>query len=74
MKLEEILNLTVTELGARKRELKNEIFHLRLQQQSGQLENPSLIKQLRREIARVETVATQKTRAAAAEKAKAAAK
>jgi large subunit ribosomal protein L29 len=65
MKLEDIKNLTPAELGARRRELKNEIFHLRLQQQSGQLENPSLIKQLRREIARVETIATQKTRAAA---------
>ena len=74
MKLEDILNLTPAELGARKRELKNEIFHLRLQQQSGQLENPSLLKELRREIARVETIATQKARAAAAAKAKAAAK
>ena len=68
MKIEEIHNLTVAELGARKRELKQEIFHLRLQQQSGQLENPSLIRSLRREIARVETVATQKNRAAAAAK------
>jgi large subunit ribosomal protein L29 len=66
MKIDEIRNLTPAELSARKRELKNEIFHLRLQQQSGQLENPSLIKQLRREIARVETIATQKARAAAA--------
>lgn len=65
MKIEDIRNLTPAELGARKRELKNEIFHLRLQQQSGQLENPSLLKQLRREIARVETITTQKARAAA---------
>jgi large subunit ribosomal protein L29 len=64
MKIDEIRNLTPAELGARKRELKNEIFHLRLQQQSGQLENPSLIKQLRREIARVETIVTQKARTA----------
>ena len=65
MKIAEIKNLTPAELRARKHELKNEIFHLRLQQQSGQLENPSLLKQLRREIARVETIATQKARAAA---------
>ena len=66
MKIAEIKNLTPDELRARKRELKNEIFHLRLQQQSGQLENPSLLRLLRREIARVETVATQKARATAA--------
>ena len=70
MKIDEIRNLTPAELSARKRELKNEMFHLRLQQQSGQLENPSLLKQLRREIARVETIATQKSRAAAAPAAK----
>jgi large subunit ribosomal protein L29 len=66
MKIDEIRNLTPVEIGARKREIKNEIFHLRLQQQSGQLENPSLIKQLRREIARLETISTQKAHAAAA--------
>lgn len=65
MKIADIKNLTPAELRARKLELKNEIFHLRLQQQSGQLENPSLLKELRREIARVETIATQKARAAA---------
>ncbi len=65
MKTKEIRDLTKDELGARKRELKQEIFHLRLQQQSGQLENPSLLRTLRREIARVETIFTQKTRAAA---------
>jgi large subunit ribosomal protein L29 len=66
MKIADIKNLTPAELGARKRELKNEIFHLRLQQQSGQLENPNLLRELRREIARVETIATQKAHAAAA--------
>lgn len=65
MKIKEIRDLTPAELTARKRELKNEMFHLRLQQQSGQLENPSLIRVLRREIAQVETIFTQKSRAAA---------
>jgi large subunit ribosomal protein L29 len=68
MKIKEIRELTTDELSARKRELKNELFHLRLQQQSGQLEKPSLLRSLRREAARVETVLTQKTTAAAAEK------
>ena len=70
MKNKEIRNLTPVELGARKRELKQEIFHLRLQQQSGQLENPSLLRSLRREIARVETIHNEKTRAAATPAAK----
>ena len=42
--------------------LSEEIFHLRIQQQSGQLEKPSQLRTLRREIARIETVLTQKTR------------
>ena len=60
MKIKEIRDLNREELKTRKRELKEEIFHLRLQQQSGQLEKPSQIRVLRREIARVETVLTQK--------------
>jgi large subunit ribosomal protein L29 len=64
MKMKEIRELTPHELGARKRELKEEIFHLRIQQQSGQLEKPSQLRTLRREIARLETVLTAKTRGA----------
>jgi large subunit ribosomal protein L29 len=66
MKIKEIRELSKEELESRKRELKQEIFHLRIQQQSGQLEKPSLIRSLRREIARVETISTAKARAAAA--------
>ena len=61
MKIKEIRDLTANELSARKRELKMELFHLRVQQQSGQLENPSLLRSLRREVARVETILTQKS-------------
>ena len=60
MKIKEIRDLNREELKTRKRELKEEIFHLRLQQQSGQLEKPSQIRVLRREIARVETILTHK--------------
>ena len=66
MKIKDIRELSVTELGARKRELAEQIFHLRIQQQSGQLEKPSQLRTLRREIARLETVLTQKTKPAAA--------
>jgi large subunit ribosomal protein L29 len=71
MKIKDIRELSVNELGARKRELAEQIFHLRIQQQSGQLEKPSQLRTLRREIARLETVLTQKTTtkpAAAAQK------
>jgi large subunit ribosomal protein L29 len=63
MKIKEIKELTPAELIARKRELRQESFHLRLHQQSGQLEKPSQIRAIRREVARVETVLTQKTTA-----------
>ena len=63
MKLKEIKELSVEELRTRKRELRQESFHLRLQQQSGQLEKPSEIRIIRREVARIETVLTQKTKA-----------
>ena len=65
MKIKEIRDLTPSELTARKRELKMEMFHLRIQQQSGQLENPSQLRLLRREVARVETILTAKSAAPA---------
>lgn len=68
MKIKEIRELTPDELQARKRELREQIFHLRLQQASGQLEKPSELRVLRKEIARIETVLTQKTKTAAAAK------
>jgi len=65
MKLKEILELSLQELAARKHELREESFHLRIQQQSGQLEKPSQLRAIRREIARIETVLTQKKSQAA---------
>lgn len=66
MTLDEIRELTPTELSSRKKELRQEIFHLRLQQQAGQLEKPHLLRSLRREIARLETVLAAKTSTAKA--------
>ena len=57
------------ELETKKRDMRQESLHLRLQQQSGQLEQPSRLRLLRREVARIETVLSQ--RAAKAETAKA---
>lgn len=66
MKIKELRELSVEELNARRRELRQEMLNLRMQQQSGQLENPSRIKVLRREVARIETILTDRTHAAAA--------
>ena len=62
----EIQELTPKELVSRKRELKEEMFNLRIQQQSSQLERPHLIRVARRNVARIETVLSRKAREAAA--------
>lgn len=66
MKIKEIHELTPKELASRKRELKEEMFNLRIQQQSSQLERPHLIRVARRNVARIETVLSRKAREAAA--------
>jgi large subunit ribosomal protein L29 len=66
MKIKELREMSVEELGTRKRELRTEMLNLRVQQQIGQLENPSRLRTLRREVARIETLVTQRTSAAAA--------
>ena len=55
MKFKEINDLTPTELAAKGRDLRQELFNLRLQQASSQLEKPARLRSLRRDIARVET-------------------
>jgi large subunit ribosomal protein L29 len=62
MKIKEIQELTPKELVSRKRELKEEMFNLRIQQQSSQLERPHLIRVARRNVARIETVLSRKAR------------
>jgi large subunit ribosomal protein L29 len=55
MKMKEITELSTDELLTKRRDLRQERLHLRLQQQSGQLEQPSRLRLLRRDIARIET-------------------
>ena len=61
MKMKEITELSTDELLTKRRDLRQEGLHLRLQQQSGQLEQPSRLRLLRRDIARLETVLTERT-------------
>ena len=66
MKMKEIIEMSTDELLTKRRDLRQESLHLRLQQQSGQLEQPSRLRLLRRDVARIETVLSQ--RAAQTEK------
>jgi large subunit ribosomal protein L29 len=57
MKLKEIKGLGASELRQRESELRKELFNLRIQKQVGQLENPVRARTVRRELARVLTIA-----------------
>jgi large subunit ribosomal protein L29 len=50
-----IKDATLAELAGLNRDLRQEIFNLRLQQASAQLEKPARLRTLRKDIARVET-------------------
>ena len=59
MKFSEIKDMTQVELAAKGRDLRAEVFNLRLQQASAQLEKPARLRTLRRDIARLETRSSQ---------------
>ena len=69
MKISEIRELSTEELESKVRELKHEHFNLRVQNRIGQLEQPSLLRDARREAARIKTVLSERKNAAAEEKA-----
>jgi large subunit ribosomal protein L29 len=62
MKIKEIIEMSTDELLTKKRDLRQESLHLRLQQQSGQLEQPSRLRLLRRDVARIETVLSKRAK------------
>ena len=62
MKMKEVIEMSTDELLTKRRDLRQESLHLRLQQQSGQLEQPSRLRLLRRDVARIETVLTQRAK------------
>jgi len=62
MKMKEITELSMDELLTKRRDLRQESLHLRLQQQSGQLEQPSRLRLLRRDLARLETLLSQRAK------------
>jgi large subunit ribosomal protein L29 len=62
MKLKDIIESSTDELLTKRRDLRQESLHLRLQQQSGQLEQPSRLRLLRRDVARIETVLSRRAK------------
>ena len=60
MKISEIQNLSIAELEAKLKELNSELFNLRFQHATNQLENPLRIPAVKKDIARVKTVLREK--------------
>ena len=64
MKVKEIRDMSVGELDQKVASLKEELFNLRFQHATGQLENPMRIKEVKKTIARIKTVLTERANAA----------
>ncbi|MHB1219355.1 MAG: 50S ribosomal protein L29 [Alphaproteobacteria bacterium] len=62
MKGEEVRAMTPDELTDKLAGLRKEVFNLRFQKASGQLENTARVRQVRRDIARIKTVLAAKAR------------
>jgi large subunit ribosomal protein L29 len=60
MKLEKMREMSEAELTAEVKKLKNELFNLRFQQVTGQLENPIKMRDVKKEIARAKTILREK--------------
>lgn len=65
MKMSDLRDATLVELNAKNRDLRQDLFNLRLQQASAQLEKPARLRTLRRDIARIETQITKLRKQAA---------
>ena len=60
MKAKELKDLTIEELTKKKKDSKEELFNLRFQHSTGQLENAARIGLIKKDIARIETIIRQK--------------
>ncbi|MEL7609599.1 MAG: 50S ribosomal protein L29 [Bacillota bacterium] len=56
MKVNDLRKLSTQDLSAREKEFKTELFNLRFQLATGQLQNPQRIKECKRDIARIKTL------------------
>jgi len=62
MKPTEVRAMTTEELVKKEQDLRKELFNLRFQQATGEIENPMRIKAVRKSIAKVLTVRTEKSK------------
>ena len=60
MKIEKIRSMSPAELASEETRLKKELFNLRFQNVTGQLENPVKMRETKRDIARVKTIIREK--------------
>jgi large subunit ribosomal protein L29 len=60
MRASELREQTVEELRQKEQELAQQLFALRLQKVTGQLDNPAKVRQVRKDMARVLTVLSEK--------------
>jgi large subunit ribosomal protein L29 len=56
MKVSEIRELGLEEMQSKVTDLREELFNLRFQHETGQLENPQKMKQTKKDIARLKTI------------------
>ena len=63
MTVKEIRELTTEQIEAKINEFKEEIFNLRMQQATGNLEKPSRINELRKSVARMKTILAERKEA-----------
>jgi len=63
MKASELQTLSESELEQKGRELRDELFNAKIRRATEQLENTAMLGQLRKDVARVETLLTQKREA-----------
>ena len=60
MKVSEIRELSVDELHIREKDLDDQIFRLRIQKSMGQLEAPARVRELRKDLAKIKTILSEK--------------
>ena len=62
MKAAELRETTVEELRKKEQDLRKELFNLRFQQATGEIENPMRIRAIKKNIAKILTVITEKNK------------
>jgi len=62
MKAAELHETTIDELRKKEQDLRKELFNLRFQQATGEIENPMRIRAIKKDIAKILTVITEKNK------------